>query len=174
MIMAATSSATAAFRSRRVPTNEKEHYETNYDQISSFEYDGNIEMDTPTIKLSSTLSNAAKLRIGCPHEKTENRIAERLKKVWNLCETDWQAVFVPQYYTAESWIGRRSVSLSCDSVADVNADIYYFPYPPDPDDPYSNIMCRLDDLLPLYGGTAPESFYQIENLKYYLLKYKRQ
>ena len=34
-------------------------------------------------------------RFGCPHHNANNQIAKRLKKIWNLCETDWDAVFVP-------------------------------------------------------------------------------
>lgn len=133
-MIVATSSATAAFRSRRYAG----HYETNYDQITSFEYDNQYDSDIPTISLDINVqtpgiskSTIEKLRLGCPHKSTTNKISERLSKVWNLCETDWQAVFVPHRYADENWIGHQKkdgIFGSYDSVRS-NSDTWYRSYP---------------------------------------------
>ena len=106
-LLLATSSATAAFKSRRNSLND--HYEISYDQLTSFEYDDNFG-DEPTIHLrhgsgvsASDAELFKKLRIGCPHANETNEIAQRLRKVWNLCETDWQAVFVPHKYVNDNY-----------------------------------------------------------------------
>ena len=133
-MLVATSSATAAFRSRRYAG----HYETNYDQITSFEYDNQYDSDIPTISLDINVqtpgiskSTIEKLRLGCPHKNTANKISERLSNAWNLCETDWQAVFVPHRYADENWIGHQrkdGIFVPYDSVRN-NSDVWYRSYP---------------------------------------------
>lgn len=114
-IMIATSSATAAFRSRRNVADG--HYETNFDQISSYEYDSNYSSDSPTITLRSNVTGAYRtalqqMRVGCPHLVGTNNIDARLQQAWNLCETDWRAVFVPHRYADKNWVGNRILNNS--------------------------------------------------------------
>lgn len=99
----AISTATAAFRNADRQYTSREIYETKYRQTSSYEYDENIN-EEPYIKLMAngnelnSDSEFAKYRVGCPHV-SENNIAARLRRTWNLCETDWNAVFLPTRYT---------------------------------------------------------------------------
>ena len=99
----AISTATAAFRNADSRYTSREIYETKYRQTSSYEYDENID-EEPYIKLMAngnelnSDSEFAKYRVGCPHV-SENNIAARLRRTWNLCETDWNAVFLPTRYT---------------------------------------------------------------------------
>lgn len=171
----ASSSAAAAFRSRRNPGEG--HYETNYDQISSFEYDDAFANDEPTIALTGngTGALASELRIGCPHRSGGNRIGSRMKQAWNLCETDWQAVFVPQHYADFNWIGRRtsgSVTAPYDSFTlPANGDVFYcrHPRPPAgtrnfllrclgfPEESASEKQEKKRYLLPLYGDGSADS-----------------
>ena len=103
----AISTATAAFRNADSRYTSREIYETKYRQTSSYEYDENID-EEPYIKLMAngnelnSDSEFAKYRVGCPHV-SENNIAARLRRTWNLCETDWNAVFLPTRYTHTSF-----------------------------------------------------------------------
>lgn len=162
-LLLATSSATAAFRSRRAD----DHYETCYDQLTTFEYDENFTEENSSVKLfhNSGIANIDReafnrLRFGCPHRITENELGNRLKNVWNLCETDWQPVFVPHRYANEKYqgycINDNGAFFPYDSktLAETNdASVIYRPYRGDFSDFIRNIG-RLDQnnryLIPLY------------------------
>lgn len=199
-MIVATSSATAAFRSRR--NGGGGHYETNFDQISAFEYNDKFDSDTPTIRLSSRANLAynadwEKLRIGCPHIISTNNINQRMANVWNLCETDWQAVFVPHRYADKNWIGHQRKDggfVPYDSVRS-SSDVWYRPYPqelsinsnflislgfPNEKGEYLKPLYdtskgngRLNVRHPAFGNEPPQDF-SSEDLALFLLKFKLQ
>lgn len=199
-MLVATSSATAAFRSRR----REGHYETNYDQLTSFEYDPNYDADIPPIRLEHNVKTPSvssarleQLRIGCVHKNSGNKIGERLSKVWNLCETDWQAVFVPHRYADENWIGAGVADGNYspyDSFGE-NTEVWYRSYPQELTI-YSNFLIGLGFpnengvyMKPLYGSSTGNGKFNVrhpasrneshkdyvsEELGLFLLKFKLQ
>lgn len=108
--ISAVSASRAAYRERSHEERNDSYlsgrvYQTKYSVMSSdqIEHDSTNNEIQP-IKLSKKANNGSMsdtitkwpYRFGCPHVKgEENKIETRLKKTWNLCETDWDAVFVP-------------------------------------------------------------------------------
>lgn len=114
------SAATAAFRE-----HDSCNYETKFNQISSFEFD-TLSGDTSTINLRLPDGRdeqlARRYRVGCPHNVKNNgvvskdspntpEITERLARSWNLCETDWIAVFAPVRYASDDYTAAYDASV---------------------------------------------------------------
>ncbi len=113
----AISASRAAYRERSADVNDQTYlpgrvYQTKYNVMSSDQIDKANESDPIRLRIAADSTgnggSTAKLtkypfRIGCPHAISGNRIAERLKNTWNLCETDWDAVFVPVQYTSKGY-----------------------------------------------------------------------
>ena len=108
----AVSAATAAVRE-----HDSSNYDTKFNQISSYEFDSDSG-DSSTINLRLPDGRdeqlARRYRVGCPHNVKNNgvvskdspntpEITERLARSWNLCETDWIAVFAPVRYASDDY-----------------------------------------------------------------------
>jgi hypothetical protein len=88
-------------------------YQTKYSVLTSDQIDQKDESKGP-IHLNIAAADAGGVdsvkkltsypyRVGCPHVDHNNFIADRLKMTWNLCETDWDAVFLPIQYNATGY-----------------------------------------------------------------------
>ena len=125
----AVSAATAACRVRDNNDAIYNAYSPTYHQISSGDVDfplaqcsgadeQGIILNSPifekvgTIEQQKDIQKLRDKRVGCPHYYEKNDIENRLKYSWNLCETDWNAVFVPVRYSSESYIATHGENRS--------------------------------------------------------------
>ena len=90
----AVSATRAAYRERSSATKYLDTYQTKYEVMSSGQIDRGSP-DNPIRLYCKARSFPAEDRFGCPHKDSGNRIVSRLERTWNLCETDWDALFVP-------------------------------------------------------------------------------
>jgi len=99
--LTAFSAARAAFRERGYPNSWQTKYEvTSSGQVSDGDQTYPIELMTNNDNLANKQWS---WRLGCPHAKESNHIDERLERTWNLCETDWIAVFLPLRYVRNGY-----------------------------------------------------------------------
>lgn len=128
-----------AFRERDAKGRPINAYQTKYSLISSLprlpktaverqnnDFDQIIRLAVPD-ELSQFRTE---YRLGCPHEEKNNKIDDRLKMTWNLCETDWDGVLLPlRYVNLQLAKNLAPVSIAFDGLKGSYGSTYHYDYP---------------------------------------------